>query len=161
MKRIKLAIVAMLIVVCAAATVGCFGGNSTPVAALKAYTSGTSSFNHKKAAGALYVKGSKEYDAWVKVAEDEEKAMETAGIKKSDVKMTITVKKTNIVISGETATGSATVNIKGKVKVGAISSSIDVKDAELKNLAFKSIDGKWYLNELSFDAAMGLAMLAG
>ena len=150
MKKVKIAVIAALIAICAAAFAGC-GGNGSPRAAMNAYVAGMNNGDLNKMAAACYPQKSGEYEAYVK--NDKNKGEYGKG----DTKLTL--KKFSADTDGDKATATATFKFEGKA--GILSVKFDA--LECKNIVFRKIDGKWYINAESFtvslSAAVGKAVL--
>lgn len=146
MKKLKLSIVAVLIVMCAAASVACFGGNGSPKAAFNLMISGMNKGDVKKIAKAVYPAG----DELDRFAADDNNA---GAYGKGDFKFT--AKNFKADINGDNATATVTMAVKGKVGI----LSIDAKNMELKGVTFHKIDGKWYINFVVFQAALAAALV--
>ena len=145
MKKIKIAVIAALIVICAAAAAGCVG-NGSPRAAMNAYVAGMNEGDLNKMAAACYPPKSGEYEIYVK--NDKNKGEYGKG----DTKLT--VKKFSADTDGDKAVAAAAVKFEGNV--GFLSAKFD--DLECKNITFRKIDGKWYINAESFTVSLAAAV---
>ena len=164
MKKLKLAIVGILVVMCAAFAVGC--GNSSPKACFNGFLSGMtavfkSEFKEKdceKVAGAFGPKDSAEYKK-VMGGLTVLKGLYTLGgnlgglfggdsdAVKTTVKLKVLSFEATIAEDGNSAT--ATAKIKSEVKTG--DKDPVVEESEMKLIPFKKIDKKWYLGVDAFE----------
>jgi len=147
MKKIKFAVIAALIVTCAAATAGCgfFGGNGSPKAAMNAYVAGMNKGDLSKMAAAGYPLKSDEYENYV----NNEKNKGEYG--RGDTKLT--VKKFNVNTDGDKATAAVTLKFEGKAGI----LSVQFDDLEC-GATFRKIDGKWYINAEAFVVSLSAAV---
>jgi len=150
MKKIKIAVVIMVMALCAGAFAACFNGDAAgPKAAFKSFVSafnacyadGFKEEDCKKVAAAFGPSGNKEYnDALTKINAKKEKS----GKDKYTVKLTV-VKYAEWDVKGNEATATITVKVVEKEE-----GSKDKTNNEDKSIKFKKSGSEWYIDGITF-----------